>query len=334
MIKRIKIHNFQCHEKKNLLLENGRTITGTSNSGKSAIIRALYWVCCNKPRGNAFITHGKKACLVSIEGDGYTLTRKRGKANQYIFNGEIYETIGNEIPEIIQNALGINPEITFQLQHDAPFLLAKSPNESGAFVSGLAKLNQMQDCLFALKKKIQAEQDKFRLLESERAKAIEAGKQAQEVLKIKPVFDICMGYEQRLEKNADTITRLESLLKAIVLTQDDPVISFDFEEAIACAGKHMELTKDCEKWKAHVGRLDNVLSEYNRIKSLIDPFPMDHTEDLENACEMQKQQNTLQALTDKWESIRKTVYQYTDKILGLKESLKGKVCPLCQSQLQ
>jgi len=335
VIQKVKIRNFQCHEKKNILLQSGRIITGTSNSGKSAIIRALYWVCCNKPRGDSFVTHGQKNCQVAIEGDGFTLTRKRhGKTNQYLLDGEVYETIGNEIPEIIQNALGINPEITFQLQHDAPFLLSKSPNEIGAFVSSLAKLNQMHDCLFALKKKMQEGQDKFRILEIERGREIEAGGQAKKVLKISDTLDMCLGYDHKLNQNAETMQKLDGLLKAIVFTKEDPVLSFPFEEIITTVEKQAKLHKDLENKKQITRRLESVTQEYVRISNLIDPFPMDYTEDLESADKMLKEQNALNSIVTKWDSIRKTVAEYTDKILDLKTTLQGKVCPLCQSQLQ
>ena len=52
MIKEINIKNFQSHDNTNLILDSGvNVIVGSSDSGKSAIIRALRWVTSCVPRG-------------------------------------------------------------------------------------------------------------------------------------------------------------------------------------------------------------------------------------------------------------------------------------------
>ena len=44
MIDKIKIENIQSHKNTELNLSNGiNVIVGSSNNGKSAILRALYW---------------------------------------------------------------------------------------------------------------------------------------------------------------------------------------------------------------------------------------------------------------------------------------------------
>ena len=58
MLIQLVIENFQSHEKTALEFCSGiNTIVGSSNSGKSAILRALYWVVYNKPGGFGFSSH-------------------------------------------------------------------------------------------------------------------------------------------------------------------------------------------------------------------------------------------------------------------------------------
>jgi exonuclease SbcC len=55
MIDSLSIQNFQSHEKTELEFDEGiNIIIGQSDSGKSAILRALNWVVNNKPNGEAF----------------------------------------------------------------------------------------------------------------------------------------------------------------------------------------------------------------------------------------------------------------------------------------
>ena len=53
MIKQLNIHNFQSHEDSSLNFTEGvNVIIGASDSGKSAIIRALKFVVYNSPSGS------------------------------------------------------------------------------------------------------------------------------------------------------------------------------------------------------------------------------------------------------------------------------------------
>jgi len=58
MIKQLTIKNFQSHKKTKLEFSDGvNIIIGQSDSGKTAIIRALNWVVNNKPSGDSFRSH-------------------------------------------------------------------------------------------------------------------------------------------------------------------------------------------------------------------------------------------------------------------------------------
>ncbi|OCL28041.1 hypothetical protein U472_02250 [Orenia metallireducens] len=142
-IKSIELINFQSHENSKLNLDQGlNVITGPSDQGKSAIIRALRWVLYNEPRGNDFIRHGKKKCQVGIElSNGFKIIRKRTPSkNRYILTtpeGEehIFEKVGSGVPEEILKIhgmrkiyLGTDDETTLNIDYqlEGAFLLTDS----------------------------------------------------------------------------------------------------------------------------------------------------------------------------------------------------------------
>ena len=57
MISRIVIHNFQCHKDLDLDLGRSTVLAGNSNSGKTAVLRALYWVLYNTPSGDSYVSY-------------------------------------------------------------------------------------------------------------------------------------------------------------------------------------------------------------------------------------------------------------------------------------
>ena len=145
-IKRITLVNFQIFEKQVFEFTNGlNIIVGDNNSGKSSLIRAIYWVYTNKPAGTWMCKFddedGILEASVLIEyTDGTKVSRIRGpKANMYRFNEHKFEKFGrNGIPQIIEEFLGkvslpvskdIVPNIA--MQDELPFMVF----ESGRFRS-------------------------------------------------------------------------------------------------------------------------------------------------------------------------------------------------------
>ncbi|SEF46485.1 exonuclease SbcC [Caloramator fervidus] len=142
-IKSIEIENFQSHKYTKIDFINGlNIITGPSDNGKTAIIRALKWVLYNEPKGSDFIRQGENTCRVSITLDNdIKITRKKYKnKNTYIItypNGEEtrFEGFGNDIPPEVLKEHGIRKiyidpssieSINISEQLDAPFMLSKS----------------------------------------------------------------------------------------------------------------------------------------------------------------------------------------------------------------
>jgi len=143
-IKSIILENFQSHVK--TVLEpapNGQmtVIVGPTDSGKTAIIRALRWVFYNIPWGIDFIRIGAKFAKVSIKyDDGTEVTRLRsiGGINRYTVTlpgkePQDYEGFGTTVPFEVQEATGVRPvaigDISLNLnlaeQLDGPFLGSK-----------------------------------------------------------------------------------------------------------------------------------------------------------------------------------------------------------------
>lgn len=140
---RIAIDNFQSHLSTEMEMSEGlNVITGESDQGKTAILRALKWLFFNEPRGTDFIRIGAGECRVTVEtDDGVIVTRERSSSrNRYVLSipgkdPQIFEGFGSKVPAEVVAALGVEPvvldddmSIPLNLgeQLDAPFLLGES----------------------------------------------------------------------------------------------------------------------------------------------------------------------------------------------------------------
>ncbi len=143
MIKSIYIQNFQSHKDTKLEFSPGvNIIVGSTDSGKTAVLRALRWLAWNRPTGEAFRSDWGGETRVELTADDNTITRAKDKNNTYHLGSKSFTAFGTEPPEEILKVLNLN-DINFQSQLDAPFLLSKSPGEIAAHFNRVAHLEKI-----------------------------------------------------------------------------------------------------------------------------------------------------------------------------------------------
>jgi len=147
MIKSVSIKNFKSHKDSTILLTSGvNSIFGDSDSGKSAIIKALYWCINNQPSGDSFINNPKIPTIVAIElNNGTIIEREKSKSNNKytIINGEDrqeFKSFNQGVPDEIKNLLKIK-QFNFQSQFDDHFLLSNSSGEVAKFFNDVIDLD-------------------------------------------------------------------------------------------------------------------------------------------------------------------------------------------------
>lgn len=144
MIQSLSIQNFQSHKLTKLNFHEGlNIITGTSDSGKTAIIRALRWVTTNKPTGNSFRSKWGGKTEVSILVDDVEITRSKDKQEEYLFgNLDPFHAFKTEVPEEISKHLNLQ-DINLQSQMDSPFLISSSAGEVASHFNKVARLDKI-----------------------------------------------------------------------------------------------------------------------------------------------------------------------------------------------
>ena len=144
-IKSIELQNFQSHHSTHIEpAPPGQltVITGPSDSGKTAIIRALKWLLYNQPAGADFMRTGASMVRISVKfADGNIVTRERTAAtNRYKIlqpgaeKPEVFEGFGATVPLEIQEITGVRTVkiadldlmLNLSEQLDGPFLGQKS----------------------------------------------------------------------------------------------------------------------------------------------------------------------------------------------------------------
>lgn len=158
-IQEVTIEGYQSHTNSTFRLSPGLTvITGPSDAGKTAIIRALRWFAFNEPTGEAFLhtirnpdgsvkeaVDQVKVSVTFDNGITITKTRRKGKTT---YTHSAFPTAWEkaEIPPEIKETLGLVKQqygdfetcLNFAFQLDAPFMLSESASIGAKVLGKLA----------------------------------------------------------------------------------------------------------------------------------------------------------------------------------------------------
>lgn len=166
-IKSIHIVNFQNHKDSFIELTNGlNLLVGSSDSGKSAVARAINFVIYNESEGSEFVHSGEKIAEVTIEFlDGSIIKRTKGSSLNKVEYKYPYEpdfnkavSFGSEYFEEILNFLCKPPKskalgaLAYSDQSNKNFLIDLPPTQIPAVLSSLFGIDDLEDASSLLNK--------------------------------------------------------------------------------------------------------------------------------------------------------------------------------------
>lgn len=140
MIKSISLQNFQSHKDSTLeFSENVNCILGASDSGKTAILRALRKLAFNKPSGDEMKSHWGGKLQIEMFTDDAHIVYSKDKEAEYILGDTHFKAFGTTVPDEIEKALNLS-EINIQSQLDSVFLLSETPGKVAEFFNKISHL--------------------------------------------------------------------------------------------------------------------------------------------------------------------------------------------------
>lgn len=173
-IQSVTIEGYQSHKDSTFHLSPGLTvITGPSDAGKTAIIRALRWLAFNEPQGEAFlhtirnpdgsVKEAVDQARVSVtfdDGTTITKTRRKGKTS-YTHSAFPTGWEKAEVPPEIKETLGLLKQgygdfetcLNFAFQLDPPFLLSETASVGAKVLGKLAGTEVVDKSISEVNKK-------------------------------------------------------------------------------------------------------------------------------------------------------------------------------------
>jgi len=233
----IRVQNYQSIKDATVVVDGFTVVTGTNNTGKSALMRAVRAAFQNA-RGTSFIRHGADKCIVEIDfGDGRTLRweKGRGKGDKptYIINGGTPIYPGQGVPDEVLK-MGVRPIVVgkedvwpqFAPQFTGQLFLINQPGsvlaEAVSDVDRVSQLNQALRMAESDKRAASAELKVRQADEEVQAKELarfdgidkvagevaEIEKQGQQVIRIGKALEAAKDLKDRLDRSRKAVSDL------------------------------------------------------------------------------------------------------------------------------
>lgn len=210
-INKIILENFQSHKYSELEFDEGlNAIIGSTDSGKTAIFRALKWALYNEPQGDYFVREGEDYVSVKVFFDSGIVVNRYRKKNKNGYeltypDGDVsvFEGFGVKVPKEIIEATKIRKvsftatearSLNMAEQLEGPFLLSDTPGTKAAAIGKLVEADVVDYALSQTNLDLRSKRN-----------VLKASKENLEILR-----ENLKDYEY-LQDLEDTIQRLEEI---------------------------------------------------------------------------------------------------------------------------
>lgn len=338
MIEKLKINNFQSHSETEISFSpNVTVITGKSQSGKTAVLRAFRWLVENRPKGfrfHSYFTDEPTEITLSVEGRKITHFKSE-KDEFYSLEDKVFRAFSFGVPDEILNVLNLGT-INVQDQFEEPFLITSSPGNFARVINEITNLDKVDDWVSALTTRINSTNKEISLCENdiqvfqEKISKYDGLEEVEEVLKLyesiekkisdqEEAIDYFKNILQDLRFNENVIDSLSWVEEAQEILKQIELIDSEVEE-IRQLFKEWNYFVELNEWIGGFEKVIPLWKELEEIQQFINRFTDINTlfEDLETVGkEIQ--------ITEKEVSKRKKEYK---DLLS-----KYKLCPFCFSEV-
>lgn len=299
MITELELYNFQAHKKRKIELGPVTTIVGSSDVGKSAILRALRWLLLNKPAPTGLKRHGAKMVGAAMVVDDVRVVRKSDSAGNLYTSRHVdeeeaqqFKAFGRDVPEYLEDLFRVSDD-NVQGQHDPTYWFTLTPGQLSKELNRIVALDKLDEVMSA---------------------------SASRVRKAKAEVEIS---ETRVTNAKETEDSLRWVTKA-VKDWDKVVEHINKQTEVQRKRSALEdLVQDITEWT------DNVEGQGNTLDQMASELPEDEVAEYEEARKQTaKLENVISTVQRKRQECRQLLKTLSNKQKSWKQQV-GNSCPLC-----
>ena len=314
-ITELKVIGFGLHVEKTVQFKSGvNVIVGESESGKSTLIRALYLLSENSPRGGEKLYQSDdtdEPLLIQIKTSNNDII-KRTRNKYYLNNNKPLKAFGSGIPAPIKEILNFK-DINWQRQFtDKPFLLF---NTGGAAAKDLNKVTGLEDqeaIIVEIKAGISDRKSNIKRIVKNNEEHKQTIERLKNVIRFKMKCAWILNKKQESDKMKGEIENLRIILDELKTVRRKRMLSQNIIDKFSVqVGKIVKGKGVIKVYDDRISELGSLINQLERIPKFDNTVIKEHGTDLQKIAV--KNQDSKE-ITEKIEQL----YNLIQKIGGLK----------------
>jgi len=306
----LEISNFQAHKSLEVNAQGFVVIVGKTNSGKSALVRALSTVTLNRWH-KSWTTQGTKETTIKLklehEGKSLDITVKKPK-NTLEVNGKVYQKIGSKQPEVLEK-LKFDAMINFDNQLTPLFFISETPAKQSALLKKLFETEKQEVLLNEVNKRIK---ERTILINSNDEMLIKRLKPNLMKAKTLSEMEIGINYKMKqarqLEQLINEAQKLSSLNSQVLILD---VIVTKNEEKYDLA-RQLEQMSRLKQLQAQLSDLMEQIKILDKLVSFVSSRQK-QSEQLDNYTRLKQKQDSVIILSQQIQSLEFLVQKINAK---------------------
>lgn len=352
MLESITIENFRSHEETTLSLAPGITaIIGSSDTGKSNIMRAIYWLTENRPLGSDMVSfwardakgEAKEPCRVTFHfSDGTPdVVRVRSREENAYYLGEMkLEAMKTAVPDPVLAALNLS-EVNVGKQFDSPFLVGDSGGDIAKFLNGVIKLDAIDRMLSSIDGKKRSVSQEIARLEgqiAERERELAAYGWVDEAAEVLEEYERVSG---KLEERKRSLLDLAESISSYTLLEDTLSAADRILSAEHLLSEYRTLSRTRDTHEEALLALSRTVRQYEALTAELSPFPFEEVEQIlgdwkaayTRAREYRQSLSTLSSQIEEYRRREQELITIKEDQF-IAEQKRPAVCPLCGAAMR
>ena len=268
----LRVKAFGLHIDKTVKFTPGlNVIVGESEEGKTTLIRALYLLIENSPRGGeklyqSWLTDNSPS--IQLKDDkGNTVKRKKNK--YYLNNGNPLKAFGTSVPEPIRELFNFK-EINWQKQHDAHYLLFNTGGSSAKLLNSATGMSDQEVIVDDVKKQLSHSKSEIKRHKKNNEEHLKTTNRLKDIVRYKLKALAIVHLEEEMIELKNKTDRLENLLTQLESIKE---IKMKYRAAKGYNKEINSIIQDLEeskKFGKSIKELKSILDEVEKTK-IIDP---------------------------------------------------------------
>ena len=273
-------------------------IIGESEAGKTTLIRALYLLIENSPRGGEKLYQSDltdNPLLIQLKDDSGN-TVKRTKNKYYLNNGKPLKAFGTGVPEPVRELFNFK-EINWQKQHDVHYIIFSTGGAAARLLNSATGMGDQEIIIDELKSGLTESKGEIKRLKKNNSEHQQTLERLKNVVRFRLKAEAIINMTEESIELKKKVDRLNNTLIQLEFINEDKTIYRKAKHHMETLNEILENYKEVDVYKSHIDKLINMLNKLESIDTFDHVLMIDYLKKLQTLERLNSECITINATT-------------------------------------